>query len=338
MIFPSRKSQADFLLEIKKSRKMRWKDLAAEWKVNVRTVASWARGEHHMPHELAISVSKDFGIRLPDGTRLLKWSEHVAAAGARGALMNLQKNGSMGGDAGHRKEKWREWWNSVGKHKNIAILKANEINLPPQSEELAEFVGIMLGDGGVAAYHLNISLNKNEMPYVRFIQSLIKKLFGVSSSLSFRKDCAGLDIIVNRKKLVDFLNSSGLPIGSKIRQGADIPEWIMKSIPFQKACIRGLIDTDGCFFIHSYISNAKTYRYLKIDFTSVSKPLLQSARKILINLGFNVRISRDGKAIRVESQRDVLRYLSLIGTHNSRYDEKLEEFGVNTGKIRKINK
>ncbi len=323
IIFPSRDGQIAFILAVKNFRKLNLTALAREWKIGARTASSWASAKKHMPYDLALSISKSSGIELPKGIRRQTWKDHARDAGIRGAKMNLLKNGRIGGDPQNRKDKWMRWWNTKGQFKKIPILEQKEIRFPERNAELAEFIGIMLGDGGMAEYHVVISLHKKEFSYSQFISKLIKKLFEVDPKIYLRKDCEGMDIVIQRKKLVGFLNDMGLPIGDKIRQGADIPVWIMENQKFQKACIRGLVDTDGCFFTHTYISNMKKYSYPKIDFTSVSKPLLLSAYKILINLGFSVRICRNEKAIRIESQKDVSRYLKIIGTHNSRYDEKM---------------
>ena len=180
----------------------------------------------------------------------------------------------------------------------------------------------MLGDGGISSYQVTISLNKNELPYAKFIISLIKTLFKSKAKIYLRKDCNAMDVIVHRKKIVDFLQEIGLVKGNKIRHGADIPKWIMDDVEFQKTCIRGLIDTDGSVFVHKYISAGKIYRYKKIEFSSSSKPLLISAYNILNNLGFGVRMCKNDVAIRIESQNDVALYLKMIGTNNDRYSNK----------------
>ncbi|MEI8337714.1 MAG: LAGLIDADG family homing endonuclease [bacterium] len=326
IIFPSEKEQVQFLLDIKKSKNESWKNIALEWKINVRTLSDWKNAVRHMPYELAVSSSQKLKIKLPEGSTRLKWSDHASEAGVKGAKINLLKNGKIGGDSEYRKKKWREWWEIKGKFIPFPIFQQKDILFPKFNKQLAEFVGIMLGDGGITPYCITISLNKNEIGYADFVQKLIKKLFGVSSKIYFMKTSEEQNIVVQRKKMVDFLGMIGIPKGNKIEHGVYVPDWIMNNIKFQKACIRGLIDTDGCIFIHKYKSNGKIYRYQKIDFTSSSRPLLDSAYKILINLGFSVRICKNGKALRIESQKDVVKYLKIIGTNNPRYGGKLKNW------------
>lgn len=328
IIFPSVRSQIKFLAEIKSRKRLTLNNLAAEWNINVRTLTDWMNGSHKLPFDLAILAAKEFSVILPTGVRRMSWREHAKAAGQKGARANLLKNGQIGGSPKKRLEKWRQWWETKGRFNSSPILKAREIDRPLYSADFAEFIGIMLGDGTMAVYYASISLNKDELPYAEFISGLIKKLFGIDPKIYFKKSCHSLDIVIPRKKLVDFLQVQGLPKGDKVRQGATIPDWIMENIKFQKACIRGLIDTDGCFFVHTYQSNGKKYQYLKIDFTSRSMPLLLRAQQILINLQFNVRIGKSGNNLRIEDKKEVARYLREIGTNNSRYEKKLKDWRV----------
>ena len=152
-----------------------------------------------------------------------------------------------------KKEKWYEWWNKKGKYQENGCIKpALSIKIPRFSKELAEFTGIVLGDGGISDSQLKITTNRVSMTalYVIFIKNLIKKLFHLEPSVCLRKkDVLALDIVVSRIKLVEFCNKKlGLHIGNKLKQGLDIPSWVRKNPEFEKSCVRGLIDTDGCIF------------------------------------------------------------------------------------------
>ena len=113
-------------------------------------------------------------------------------------------------------------------------------------------------------------------------------------------------------------------MGNKIKQNIDIPRWVKRSRTFSIACLRGLVDTDGCVFVHKYKVNGKTYGYKKLVFTSYSKPLLCSVSKVLKNIGLTPRLSgmRD---IRIDSVENVKRYFDLVGTHNHKLLKKYSE-------------
>ena len=107
----------------------------------------------------------------------------------------------------------------------------------------------------------------------------------------------------------------GLKIGNKIKQQVDIPDWIRQNKKFSIACVRGLIDTDGCAFTHYYKVNGKLYDYKKLAFSSLSEPLRLSVFQILKSLGIKSRLCKR-KDIWLDSEESIKQYFSIIGTHN----------------------
>lgn len=69
-------------------------------------------------------------------------------------------------------------------------------------------------------------------------------------------------IYVSRSELVKFCKDIGLVIGHKIEQKIDVPDWIKKNEKYFRACLRGLVDTDGCVFTHRYKVNGITIKSL----------------------------------------------------------------------------
>ena len=132
---------------------------------------------------------------------------------------------------------------------------------------------------------------------------------------------------MNSSNLVDFLLKQGLVAGSKVRNQVDIPHWINSKVEYQKACIRGLIDTDGSFYRHRYNSNGKNYKYLKLCFTNRSKPLLNSVLRIL--KGLNFKASLHGNQVFVYSRLGIKKYFEEIGSHNPKHSNKIMDFLVN---------
>ena len=195
-----------------------------------------------------------------------------------------------------------------------------QILRPIQNEELAEFVGIMMGDGGMSKYQATITLHHlDDSQYSEFVVTLIQRLFGYTPSIYHKPKKSVLDIVMSRIEIVDFLNTLGLPIGNKISQCLDVPDWIRQNSTFAIACIRGLIDTDGSIFTHTYKSKGKNYSYKKLSFTSASESLVHTVYFLLSGLGFHPRISRNGKDVRLESISDVKRYFEIIGSDNPKH-------------------
>lgn len=193
------------------------------------------------------------------------------------------------------------------------------IQRPRKSALLAEFFGIMLGDGGMSEYQATVTLHSiDDFEYSTFIIKTIEKLFKYTPSIIFRKNTPVLVLCMSRIQLVQFLHVLGLPIGNKINQNIDIPHWIKHRKDFAISCVRGLIDTDGSVFSHHYLSKARSYSYKKLSFTSASPLLLESVAHILKELGMKPRFGSN-KDVRLDSIKDMKRYFSMVGTHNPKH-------------------
>jgi hypothetical protein len=244
-----------------------------------------------------------------------------------GGTACYKKYGVIGGDQEKRKEKWREWWEKEGKYIKHKILEPLPFKKPKCSDDLAEFVGILLGDGGMTKNQMTITLHyMDDMEYADYVIKLIKRNFDLVASKHKKNGCNVFNIRISRVGLVDYLTDKfGLKTGNKVKQQVDIPKWIRKKTSFQIFCLRGLVDTDGSLFIHRYKSSGKIYNYKKIDFTSRSAPLLKSASDILTKLMINHRITNDTYSLRIEAKKDVERYFSIVGTHNPKHWKRYKQ-------------
>lgn len=244
-------------------------------------------------------------------------------ASSKGGRAVYAKYGQIG-DPEIRKKKWREWWNAKGKFQAHPILgHQKKIRIPSRSPKLAEFVGIMMGDGGITHRQICITLNgEDDAEYVLFVDGLICDLFGVTPSIHKRRDQKAVDIKIFRTKLVRFSRSIGLKVGNKLKQNLDVPRWIMRDRSFQEACLRGLFDTDGCTVIHRYKSKGKIYIYKKWHFSSASPSLLDSVAEILQAFDFKPRIDHNGRRVWLDAQADVARYFKVIGTSNPKHQRR----------------
>ncbi len=321
-------TQRLFLLEAKKSLGMNGREFAHKFGICQRTLTDWTHEKISISLVIAQEISKFTKIPIPKDHKVIDWRIHWQNAGKIGGKNRYAMYGSVTIDEQHRKDKWKEWWNSIGQHKKNSpgFQDLIKIKIPRRNKLLAEFAGIMLGDGGVNPYHVTVTLSNSETQYILFVSKMISKLFGVIPKIYRLKYAEAVNIVSNRKQLVDFCQKIGLVKGNKVQQQIDIPLWIKKNRQFSQACIRGLIDTDGCFYTNSYYSHAKRYSYFKIAFTSASVPLINSVAKILIDFGIKARISKNKKDVRIESNQYVLKYINEIGSHNSKHLQKIKEW------------
>ena len=109
--------------------------------------------------------------------------------------------------------------------KRLGFIIRKDIRYPVKSTELAEFIGIMLGDGGLPGNHqITISFNnKTDREFAIYIDGIIKRLFSVNYYIHKRKDSNGADIVVSSSNLVDFLQKQGLVKGNKVKNQIGIP-------------------------------------------------------------------------------------------------------------------
>ncbi|MEJ0053481.1 MAG: LAGLIDADG family homing endonuclease [bacterium] len=192
--------------------------------------------------------------------------------------------------------------------------------LPESSVFLAEFFGIMLGDGGINnPWQANITLNAvKDIAFARHVRHLIRALFAVTPTQFRYKTRNALRILVSSVSVVDFLVSKGLKRGDKLAQGLRIPRWILGSSEYKRACVRGLVDTDGCIFIHKHIVAGKPYKNIGLTFSSRSPELIFQVAAIFEEFGIVPHITGRGTDIYIYREAGVARYLKVFGSSNTR--------------------
>ncbi len=317
--FPAGK-QREFILSSEKVLNFNDNKLAELLKVSSRTIRDWKREKFLMSHSALRILIKKTNVSFPQGIVVKDPYWYTSNGGFVGGLALVRKQGCVIQDEEYRKKKWYQWWNNVGKFKKHPIINiCKSIVRPRYSQELAEFVGIVMGDGGLTQNQLVITLHCiDDFEYSTFVVKLLHKLFGVNPSKTRRLKSNVFSIRISRVKLISFCKSIGLVVGDKIKNQIDIPDWIKKSSHYKIACLRGLMDTDGCVVIHKYISNNKQYIYKKLAFTSRSMPLLRSVCSIFEDLGLKHRIGNNSD-VRVEAVQNVKRYFEVVGTHNYKH-------------------
>lgn len=282
-----------------------------------RTVRDWRRGKFSPQYDCVLKLCSTYKIPIPQVTRISR-SAHLSTIAELGGKATVAKYGKPRVSEAIRQNNWRTWWNSTGKFNKDLLTAPYKIKIPKRSKKLAEFVGIMIGDGGISPYRVDITLNAtDDREYAKFVAELITELFGVYPKIYSRKDKNALAITVSRTRLVAFLQSLGLPIGNKIEHHIHIPSWIMGNSGYERACLRGLFDTDGSIFSHVYRSKEKKYKYKKISFSSASERLLSDVSLLLHKN--NIRAYKANTNVRIDSRESFSRYLKIIGTHNPKH-------------------
>lgn len=294
--------------------------IANVFNISERTVRDWRREKFSINADILNKICKKIGTPFPRQAELKGRYWYVAKGSSAGGIAVLKKYGRIGGDPEYRKKKWKEWWEKKGKHKCV-ITFPKFFKKPTPSKDFAEFIGIILGDGGVTRNQITITLHRrDDNDYSKFVISLIKKLFDVPAGIYYKKDNSTIDLIISRSGLIRFCQENfDMKIGNKTKQQVDIPCWIKENNSYLTSCIRGLMDTDGCLFAHRYKVRGKWYDYKKLSFTNYSKPIIKSVFDGFKMLGLNPRITSEGVDVRIERKEDVSKYFAIVKPHNPKY-------------------
>ncbi len=197
----------------------------------------------------------------------------------------------------------------------IARLRSDIIIPKVHTPELAEFLGIMLGDGHLSHFQIVVTLGTKELSYAEYIVQLIEKLFGVKPKIGVRKN-GFKDVYLGSRCLVDWLQREGL-VFNKVRSQVAVPQWIFKKNDYIRYFLRGLFDTDGSIY--------KLRFGIQISITNRSQPLLSASQKALDVLDYH---PSDISAYRVYVTRreEIERFFQEIRPANLKHQQRFKMF------------
>lgn len=332
VIFPKGK-QKEFLEKISARLRISWPEFYRILKIHPRSGSDWRRGRYSLPLPIFKKICEVANIKPPENVEIRKAFWSTSKAGRISGKKVYEKYGTVGGNAEYRKKQWRRWWNSVGKYIKNSINTPRNIIRPKYSARLAEFIGIVLGDGSITKRQIVICLHyRDDAEYGEFVARLARDLFSVPVAKHFRESCSINMFVISRSALVDFfVNRLGLSIGSKVKHQVDLPQWIKQNKKFAASSLRGLMDTDGSIFSECHKINGKTYSYPRLVFTNYSKPLITTVFNILKDLKFEPKIRSRGVRVTLEKRQDILRYFKIIKSHNPKHIKKLVKISGGVG-------
>lgn len=209
------------------------------------------------------------------------------------------------------------------------------MKFPKPNSDLAEFVGVLLGDGSISRYEchagkkikiqhrVKITGNAEEdLPYFKdFLFPLMTRLFGKEPLLRFKRKELTVELVYFGKELYDFLIWLGI-VPSPKRNRAIIPPFVFdKNLEIH--FLRGLFDCDGCLVFDK--QNRDVHYYPRIEIKMLPCPMRDQLLNILSNLGVryitsaqpneNLRIQMNGKKI-------LEKWMLNIKSNNQRHTSK----------------
>ena len=306
----------EYFEQIKIKSNLSYVDFARLWKINPRTLRDWKKGTYTFPEEFSIKIGHQLHVHLPSTAVIKNETEIRALAGKIGGIASIKKYGNPGTAIGRSKG----GMNSLTTHQrmNTGFKIAKIFSVPQITAEFAEFIGIMLGDGGITKYQIRITLNKiDDKEYVKYVRELINQIFQEYPSLQYKKGKA-VDLVVSGKNLVQILLSYGLVKGDKIKQQIQIPSWINNNNDFGLSVLRGLFDTDGSVYLDKHYKKEIVYKSVCVAYTSYSVLLRLNIYDTLCKFGFSPTVSTKNR-IMLRKRKDVIHFFDLVKSNNKKH-------------------
>lgn len=182
------------------------------------------------------------------------------------------------------------------------------------SKKLAEFIGILAGDGHLSKITTEISISSDkdfDKDYSFFyLPYLIKSLFKVNIGHYVQHNVNKAKCYIYSKNIMNYLvNEFKLPMGNK-KNRLHIPNQIIKNKEYAKSYVRGFFDTDGSFHRHHKNTAA-------VEFISRDKGFLKELNKLIKSLRFSTCIT--GKSIYIYTKDHIDRFFKEIEPKNKKH-------------------
>ena len=181
------------------------------------------------------------------------------------------------------------------------------------SKELAELIGIMLGDGSLTHFQVVVTLGSKEYSYAEHVRDLMNTIFNVQAKIAVRSTGYN-DVYFGSTEVSLWLQEQGL-VFNKVKEQVDVPHWVFKDKAYMKACLRGFFDTDGSLYKLRFGS--------QISFTNYSTPLLHSLRYMLFELQYNPSRLSSHK-VYITKKDDILKFFREIQPKNKKHVERFK--------------
>jgi len=318
--------QQKYFLKLEHTSGQTSEQLAKTFGVVGKTYRDWRRGKFTIPHHVITKIKLLYGITLPFSQHRaeIAWKQSKINASQRGGIARYKKHGKFSTPEGCAK----------GGHKALEILRARGVVpiakpfYPPNnySIKLAEFVGILLGDGHINKRQWSITINSEaDKEYLPYIKRLSEELFHYIPGVFHKPGSKAYVIYGGGKKFIQYFETLGLMPGNKIQMQVNAPVWIQNNITYRIACLRGLMDTDGRILTHKYTVNHKEYSYTKLCFVNRSIPLIMFVYDTLrmIKLHPNIWLKQESKRVWLYNYKEVKNYLHVVNTSNPRLEKNI---------------
>jgi DNA-binding CsgD family transcriptional regulator len=177
---------------------------------------------------------------------------------------------------------------------------------------LAEFIGIMLGDGKLSPTQVQVTLGSKEDQYVHYVRRLMSKLFGPQPKVSIRQG-GYKTIYLGSVRLCDWLLKEHGLVYNKVAAQVAPPYWVTGRVEYMRAFLRSVFDTDGSVYA--------LHHGIQIAYTNRSIPLLSALQYMLSRLHYTPS-EVSGSKLYLTRKNDIARFFREIAPRNNRHVER----------------
>ncbi|MAG52866.1 MAG: hypothetical protein CMH62_02790 [Nanoarchaeota archaeon] len=210
-----------------------------------------------------------------------------------------------------------------------------EIKIPKKDEKLAEFIGIVLGDGNINSFKKGKKIrtycvriagdSRHDRTYLTsYVKKLSSDLFNLEPRFHYSNGANCMYLSLYSLRLVEYFSEMKLLPGNKITNQTTIPKWIWKKDSYLAACVRGLYDTDGS--VYELLPHWPGL--FQVYFSNRNSTLLKDVRKALLKLGINIsKISLQKGVtprIYITKKSEIKKFKETIGFKNDRHLKKIK--------------
>ena len=180
-----------------------------------------------------------------------------------------------------------------------------EYKSPIKNGDLAELLGVVLGDGSIHKFErtegLRIVANAKNIGFIKRYSVLVERVFNKKPNVSKRKTTNAVDIRIYQKFISQRL---GISTGARAGLNIKIPCWILRKREYIVRYLRGLYEAEGSLCIH-----LPTYTH-KLLFSNCNKSMLNNVEYLLRKLKFHPHKSK--YQIQLSKKKEVYKAVELL--------------------------
>jgi hypothetical protein len=188
---------------------------------------------------------------------------------------------------------------------NLGIMRREYLPLDKDGD-LAELIGVVLGDGHIMKYprteELSIFSNSDNKGFIKRYAHLIEKIFDKKPAITKHGATNCTRIRIYQKHIQSRIK---VPYSPRRHKRISVPQWILKDTSFIVRYLRGLYEAEGAYCVHLPTSTHKIF------FTNRNISMLNNVYKLVKKLGFHPH--RSLYQIQLLREVEVESFLELIG-------------------------